>query len=392
MDEKKIVVLPNGVRLLDNPPKILERAKRRLTILGRTSGPKGQRTEFLLQNVVPFLLEADPELEVQIAGGPLNNFSVETIAKIQSLKTTYRSRFIVRESLEMDEVNKVLATSTFVIGSGRVGMKALWQNTPLFAVGESLCHGWVTPANYQEVCASNFGDISARENQIEELSANRLLTMIREGLYSNAVSAEDSKLLQKYTLQRFGIRILNSSLNHEYRKVILKKRIPSWIPILMYHKLVESPLDSSHRIFLEKNKFEKHLASLKGRGYQTITFEQIEEFMAGNKSWDQFPKKPVMITFDDGYKEALHYAVPALQNHGYHGVFYVLGNPDLALNEWDMKEGEPAESLIDHSSLLKLSQAGHEIGAHSYSHPRLTDISLDEVSMEAQKSKEVLRD
>jgi len=73
------------------------------------------------------------------------------------------------------------------------------------------------------------------------------------------------------------------------------------------------------------------------------------------------PKAFVSLTYDDGLDTQIKYAVPALNEYGLKGSFYVSGN-----------------ALIDSSKFTQWKQTaafGHEIGIHTINHP--CDISFD---------------
>ncbi|MGL4375001.1 MAG: polysaccharide deacetylase family protein, partial [Microcoleaceae cyanobacterium] len=48
-------------------------------------------------------------------------------------------------------------------------------------------------------------------------------------------------------------------------------------------------------------------------------------------------------------------------------------------NEWDQRIGAPIMQLMDVEGLKKLAQGGFEIGAHSQTHPQLTQISQEKL-------------
>src|SRR5258706_14495245 len=75
------------------------------------------------------------------------------------------------------------------------------------------------------------------------------------------------------------------------------------------------------------------------------------------------PDKPIVLTFDDGYRDAYEIAFPLLKKYGLTGTFYVV--PGFV--------GEPA--YVTWGELKEMQQAGMEIGAHTMHHPFLTRLS-----------------
>ena len=61
-------------------------------------------------------------------------------------------------------------------------------------------------------------------------------------------------------------------------------------------------------------------------------------------------------------------------------------------NEWDLRDGEAAEPLMDTDQIREWLQAGHSIGSHSLTHARLTRLTLRDAREEIFASKKKLED
>jgi peptidoglycan/xylan/chitin deacetylase (PgdA/CDA1 family) len=59
----------------------------------------------------------------------------------------------------------------------------------------------------------------------------------------------------------------------------------------------------------------------------------------------------VVITFDDGFRNALEYGLPILARHGFRAIQFLL--PDLLgkTNTWEQAEGEAPEPLMDEAQV-----------------------------------------
>lgn len=66
------------------------------------------------------------------------------------------------------------------------------------------------------------------------------------------------------------------------------------IPILMYHQIGDKPRIDEYGRFVAANNFEKQMNYLKSSGYTPISFNEISKAKS--------IKKPILITFDDGYE------------------------------------------------------------------------------------------
>jgi len=99
---------------------------------------------------------------------------------------------------------------------------------------------------------------------------------------------------------------------------------PDWephtgpVPILEYHVLGEAPADAPYpELYVERPDFRHQLEWLDEHGYQAVTLEQVES------AWYEggtLPPKPVVLSFDDGYRPQFTFALPQLRKHGWAGV------------------------------------------------------------------------
>lgn len=90
------------------------------------------------------------------------------------------------------------------------------------------------------------------------------------------------------------------------------------IPILMYHHLLPNRASAAE---IDPARFREHMIALKNSGYTTITDFELLNFLEGN---GKLPKKPVLITFDDGYRSNYIHAYPALKEFGMKATVYLI--------------------------------------------------------------------
>jgi peptidoglycan/xylan/chitin deacetylase (PgdA/CDA1 family) len=62
------------------------------------------------------------------------------------------------------------------------------------------------------------------------------------------------------------------------------------------------------------------------------------------------------------------------------------------LNDWDLREGEAPEPLMDAAQVRDWLDAGHHIGSHSLTHARLTRLTVRDAREEIITSKKKLED
>jgi peptidoglycan/xylan/chitin deacetylase (PgdA/CDA1 family) len=391
MRRQKLAHVPNGFRFLRAPVsgerKVDGSTRTQIAVLGRTTGPKGQRLETLLRQVFPTLLDQYDSLDLLVAGGRRESLSAAGQEQLEFLERQYPGRIQFSGIVPHLDLCELMTRSSAVIGSGRIAIQALALGLPVYALGESCVPGWIDANNLDSGRASNFGDIVRRQSEIEFPIARvhaDLQMALRNGLKFKPV---DQQVREIYSVARVA-----ETVEREYLHAIFRRHMPRWIPVLMYHKVEKVPIPSRHRIFISAERFAAHLRFFQRRQFTTLTFRDLNDFLMKRRPWTEWPRRPLILTFDDGYESTYQYAVPQLSRFGFKAVFFVLGAAAMKFNVWDTESGDEVPArLIGGREVLRLSQQGHEIGAHTMSHPRLTEISLESARQEIMASREALR-
>jgi peptidoglycan/xylan/chitin deacetylase (PgdA/CDA1 family) len=92
------------------------------------------------------------------------------------------------------------------------------------------------------------------------------------------------------------------------------------------------------------------------------------------------------VTFDDGYADAIASAMPVLSDAGVPATVFL---PSGLLGSTIGTSYGP-RNVIDLDGARALVAAGHEVGAHTVTHPRLTELPRAEASNEILGSREEL--
>lgn len=190
-------------------------------------------------------------------------------------------------------------------------------------------------------------------------------------------------------LKAFGIPI--SENNHQDVKTLppeIKKELqyssPKTsfrVPILMYH-YVEYVKDKNDIIraslTIHPATFEAQIKTLKDAHYTFLTASELANVLDGKKP---IPRKPIILTFDDGYEDFYTDVFPILKKYKVKVTAYIIPGFIDKLNY--MRSSELEE--VDRSGLV-------EIGAHTMHHAYLkgTGMILSNKTYEVVESKKVL--
>ena len=133
------------------------------------------------------------------------------------------------------------------------------------------------------------------------------------------------------------------------------------LPVIMYHSLLKSRA-GQNKFIISPEQLEADLRFLRDNGWHTVVMDDLIQFVETGKP---LPEKPILLTFDDGYYNNIHYAEPLLSQYGMNGVLAVVG----AFTDKSTAEGEqnPAYSYANWETLREVSARGvFDIQSHTY--------------------------
>jgi peptidoglycan/xylan/chitin deacetylase (PgdA/CDA1 family) len=152
------------------------------------------------------------------------------------------------------------------------------------------------------------------------------------------------------------------------------------VPILMYHRINyvdASTPEITRRLTVHPDVFRRQMRWLTLHGYRTITQRMLyDALMCG----DRLPRKPIVITFDDGYRDAYTKASPLLARFGMRATAYVITG----------RISGSDSSFLTWRQLRLLEERGVEIGSHTVSHHPLTALSSEQAYAQLLSSRRVL--
>lgn len=153
------------------------------------------------------------------------------------------------------------------------------------------------------------------------------------------------------------------------------------IPVLTYHKFCIGDIPDAYTIQIDH--FKQQMNYLKENKYDVISVSQlIHASNTGN-----LPRKPVVITIDDGFKSVYTLAYPILKEFNFPASLYLYT---------DFLAKGPNQ--LSWQEIHEMQNNGIEIGSHSLSHCNLLKIKenetyseyLQRIKLEILHSKEIL--
>jgi peptidoglycan/xylan/chitin deacetylase (PgdA/CDA1 family) len=337
--------------------------------------------------VFPALLQEFDQLRVTLIGGELEQLPEAGKTALAQLQSHYGERMEVIGFT--DDVAGWLRRTDLAIGAGRVAMEALGEGRAVLALGEALYAGPVTPANYEAVAASNFGDILPWQQPAAAFDAAPVLADAQAFLRQphRVAPALAQRVRHDYDLARVAARVLAV-----YESARMALAVPGFMPVLMYHKIPDAPIATKHQIFVTKENFAKHLAYFKSHAISPITFRDYQDFASGRRPLAEFPRRPIVLTFDDGYLDNYTNLLPLMQQYSYRGVLYLLGDFAVRHNQWDLATDptEPRAEIMSAAQKQAFVAAGWEIGAHTQTHAHLPALPPAAAAAEIADSKAAL--
>lgn len=157
-------------------------------------------------------------------------------------------------------------------------------------------------------------------------------------------------------------------------------------PILTYHRMGPRPRGVRVKgLYVSGRLFTRQLNELRGAGFRSASLgdDIIQPDNSGRR---------IVITFDDGFASTLAHGIGPLAACGFRAIQFIVADRMGRLSEWEADRGEKLEPLMEPGQVREWMAAGHEIGSHTLTHPRLTRIPPEKAREEIVSSRKKLED
>lgn len=148
------------------------------------------------------------------------------------------------------------------------------------------------------------------------------------------------------------------------------------VPILMYHVIASPPPGTPYpELWVPPDRFAAQMGALRRAGYRAVTLRRV---LAAWRRGSPLPRRPVVVSFDDGYPSQYKAAYPVLRRLGWPGVL-------------NLEVADVGPKGIHAAEVRALLRAGWEVDSHTLTHPDLTTLDPIRLRTELVRSRAVLR-
>jgi peptidoglycan/xylan/chitin deacetylase (PgdA/CDA1 family) len=148
------------------------------------------------------------------------------------------------------------------------------------------------------------------------------------------------------------------------------------VPVLMYHVIKAPPPGTRYpELWVAPERFAAEMTALRDDGYQGVTLLQV---LNAWRTGTALPRRPVVVSFDDGYPSQERGAFPILRHFGWPGVL-------------NLEVHNLGPAGIGVGAVRRLLAAGWEVDSHTVTHPDLTTVDDTRLRAELVTSRRLLR-
>jgi peptidoglycan/xylan/chitin deacetylase (PgdA/CDA1 family) len=162
--------------------------------------------------------------------------------------------------------------------------------------------------------------------------------------------------------------------------------------ILMYHMISDHVSNAKfNKLRVPQKQFAAQVKWLSDQGFHFLTMQELHD------QWGNLPVKAVALTFDDGYADNLHMALPVLKKYQAKATIYIV--VDRHDRDWSTykkahhNSGELAREVkLTDPEIQELVASGLiEIGSHTLTHANLPKLNSADRKQEMELSRSMLQ-
>ncbi len=228
--------------------------------------------------------------------------------------------------------------------------------------------GFIVPEKDSQALADRLM-LLAKNNALRKQVGEAGYRVVQEkfNIHKNALKFRELFMAQK--LSKIKRRFMRSAISTFLYMTALFRR-HSGVQMLTYHRINDDLAPGAMVMPVKKFEAEmKYIAEIRNEG--TVPFPSTSLGAGGDSP---------LITFDDGWRDNYINAFPILKKYGLKATIFLTASKitfgdDLYLTRAQVKE---------------MAEYGIEFGAHTITHPHLTQIPLEEAKKEIEVSKKII--
>jgi peptidoglycan/xylan/chitin deacetylase (PgdA/CDA1 family) len=151
------------------------------------------------------------------------------------------------------------------------------------------------------------------------------------------------------------------------------------VPILMYHVIAAPPAGAPFPgLYVEPAEFAEQMQALASAGWHAVTLDQVEEYW--RRGVPLGTRKPIVISFDNGYNSQYTQALPVLHRLGW------VGDENIQLTGLP-----PSQGGLGAGQIRGLLAAGWELDTQGISHADLITLDAEQLHQQVAVARQTLQ-
>jgi peptidoglycan/xylan/chitin deacetylase (PgdA/CDA1 family) len=157
------------------------------------------------------------------------------------------------------------------------------------------------------------------------------------------------------------------------------KRGTASVPVLMYHVIAPPPAGAPYPgLYVDPDQFAAEMAGLKAAGWHPVTLDQLRAYWTRGVPLP--PGKPLVLTFDNGYRSQYTNALPILQKLGW------VADENIQLTGLPTSQGG-----LTPEQVRAMIAAGWELDTQGISHADLVALGPAELHYQVATARQMLQ-
>jgi peptidoglycan/xylan/chitin deacetylase (PgdA/CDA1 family) len=151
------------------------------------------------------------------------------------------------------------------------------------------------------------------------------------------------------------------------------------VPVLTYHVIAPPPPGAPYPgLYVDPDQFAAQMEGLKAAGWHPVTLDQLRAYWT--RGVPLGPGKPIVLTFDNGYRSQYTNALPVLRRLGW-----------VADENMQLTGLPPSQGGLTDDQVRGLIAAGWELDTQGISHADLVALGPSELHYQVASARQLLK-